>query len=53
MMEDGQDVVDGIKLIMKHLELKRCFVGIEENKPEAIKKLGMLTEGSKEIPSSG
>lgn len=49
MMEDSQDVVDGIKLIIKYLELERCFIGIEDNKPEAIKKLSALTESSKEI----
>lgn len=49
MMEDSQDIIDGINLIMKHLDLDRCYIGIEENKPEAIKKLGLLAEKSQRI----
>ncbi|WP_027400364.1 electron transport complex subunit RsxC [Anaerovorax odorimutans] len=39
MLEHTQDIVNGILLIMKHLELKQCYIGIEENKPEAIERL--------------
>ncbi len=49
MMEDSQDIIDGIALIMRHLHMDRCYIGIEENKPEAIKNLSRLTENSQEI----
>lgn len=45
MMEDCQDIADGIKIIMKHLNLEHCYIGIEDNKPEAIRKLSGLTAG--------
>lgn len=49
MMEDTQDILDGIRLIMKYLELEHCYVGIEDNKPEAIKLLSGMTEKSADI----
>ncbi|MDO4545229.1 MAG: electron transport complex subunit RsxC [Bacillota bacterium] len=39
MMEDTQDILDGIFAIMKHLDLKQAYIGVEENKPDAIEKL--------------
>jgi electron transport complex protein RnfC len=49
MMEDSQDIVDGIKIIMKYLNLDHCYIGIEDNKPEAIRKLTGLTDELPEI----
>lgn len=49
MMEDSQDIIDGIHLVMRHLDLDRCYIGIEENKPEAVKKLSGLTGNSGKI----
>jgi len=39
MLEDAQDIVDGILAIMKHLELKVAYIGVEENKMDAIENL--------------
>lgn len=39
MIEEAQDILDGMKLIMKYLNLKVGYIGIEENKPEAIAHL--------------
>ena len=39
MLEDTQDIIDGMLLIMKHLNLKEGFIGIENNKQDAITKL--------------
>jgi len=36
MMEAANDVIEGMKLIMKVLGVKKGLVGIEDNKPEAI-----------------
>lgn len=49
MLEDSQDIIDGIKIIMQYMELDHCYIGIEDNKPEAIEKLKKLTEDSPEI----
>lgn len=39
MLECTDDIVSGIKLIMKYLELTKCYIGIENNKPDAIAKI--------------
>lgn len=39
MLECTEDIVSGIELIMKHLSLKKCYIGIENNKPDAIEKM--------------
>ncbi len=39
MLECTDDIVSGIRLIMKHLDLKKCYIGIENNKPDAVAKL--------------
>jgi electron transport complex protein RnfC len=39
MMEDTENIVYGIRIIMKFLNLTKCYIGIEKNKPLAIEKL--------------
>ncbi len=39
MLEDTQDIIDGMILVMKYLNLSKGFIGIEDNKPDAIAKL--------------
>jgi len=39
MTERPDDLISGLKLIMKALDVKRGVIGIEDNKPEAIKIL--------------
>lgn len=39
MLEDTQDIIDGVKLVMKHLGLSKGYIGVEGNKPDAIEKL--------------
>jgi electron transport complex protein RnfC len=39
MLEDAQDIVDGILALMKHLNLKVAYIGVEENKMDAIENL--------------
>ncbi len=39
MMEDTDDIIEGIRLIMKYLEISKAYIGIEENKPDAISLL--------------
>lgn len=44
MMDHTQDVLDGIRLIQKHLDIANVYIGIENNKPDAIALLRKKTE---------
>ena len=45
MLENTQDIIDGALLVMEQLGLKKGYIGIEENKPDAIALLDkMLAE---------
>ena len=44
MIEQGQDVLDGMQLIMHYLNLEKGIIGVEENKPEAISNMKRLIE---------
>ena len=39
MVEKPADIIEGLKILMKALGVNRGFVGIEDNKPEAIEKM--------------
>jgi len=46
VMEDENDLLDGISYIMKYVGINKCIIGIEDNKPKAITKLsGILPAG--------
>lgn len=45
MMECGEDVVEGAKLVKEYLGLSKVIIGIEANKPQAIAKMTELTKG--------
>ena len=45
MMECGEDVVEGAKLVKQYLNLSKVIIGIEANKPQAIAKMTELTKG--------
>jgi len=40
MLEDPASIVDGLRFIMKILGVEKGFIGIEDNKPKAIKAMG-------------
>ena len=44
MVENGQDLLDGMKMIMHWLNLKKGIIGIEANKPDAIVNMHRLIE---------
>lgn len=56
MMENTEDVLGGIKLVMKMLEIPKAVIAIESNKPEAVKKFQEMTSGGNisvaQLPSS-
>lgn len=44
MMERPQELTAGIKLLMKGLGVEKAILGIENNKPDAIKKMREITK---------
>lgn len=49
MLEKPKEVVEGIKILMKVLGVKRGFIGIENNKPDAVVKMKVAAAGEKDI----
>lgn len=48
-MEDGEKIIDGIKLILKYLGLKQAVIGIENDKQKAIEKMTALSADDSNI----
>ncbi|HIE43940.1 MAG TPA: electron transport complex subunit RsxC [Candidatus Omnitrophica bacterium] len=44
IVEKGEEIIKGIKIVQKILKPQRCIVAIEENKPDAIDNMRRLTE---------
>ncbi|GAB1415319.1 electron transport complex subunit RsxC [Paludibacter sp.] len=44
MLEHGEEILVGVTILMKALEVNRAIVGIENNKPDAIKHLSNLAK---------
>jgi Na+-translocating ferredoxin:NAD+ oxidoreductase subunit C len=44
MLEKGEELMVGVQLLMKALNVKRAIIGIENNKSDAIRHLGALSE---------
>jgi electron transport complex protein RnfC len=44
MIENSKGILEGTKIVMELTGIKKAFVGIESNKPEAIKKITALTK---------
>lgn len=42
MMEHGEEIILGIQLLMRALNIKRAIIGIEKNKPDAISYMQKL-----------
>jgi electron transport complex protein RnfC len=49
MLERPKEVIEGLKVLMKILGVQRGFVGIEDNKPDAIKAIREAVKGEKDI----
>lgn len=45
MLEDTDDIIEGIKLVKKYMNLSTVIIGIEDNKPQAIAKLQAAVSG--------
>ena len=42
MLENTQYIIDGVLAVMKYLDIKMAYIGVEENKPDAIEKLNAV-----------
>ena len=42
MLEHGEEIIVGIQILMKALQIKRAVIGIEKNKPDAITRMQEL-----------
>lgn len=49
LLETPQDVIDGLKICMKIFGLEKGYIGVESNKPDAIKALKGLNDQSVEV----
>lgn len=49
MLEKGQEIVVGTKILMKALKADKAIIGIENNKPDAISHMAELTRNEKNI----
>ena len=49
MLERPGDVVEGLRIIMKALGVKKGFIGIEDNKPDAIEAITRAVAGDPDI----
>ncbi len=49
MLECADHVMSGIMLVKRYLNLKKVFIGIEQNKPEAMDLLISLATGDKSV----
>jgi electron transport complex protein RnfC len=53
MLEKTAEIISGLKLLMKTVEAERGIIGIEANKPAAIKKMKELLKNEKKITVVG
>ncbi len=44
MLEEAQKIIEGIKIVMKILNVDKAFIAIEGNKPDCIEKMRKLVE---------
>jgi electron transport complex protein RnfC len=49
MLSKTEELIVGIKILMKALQVNKAIIGIENNKPDAIEKLSKAVEASDEI----
>lgn len=49
MIENSEDIAEGIKLLLKMLDIPKAKLAIEANKPEAIEKFTKMTENDDSI----
>ncbi len=53
MLENAEEIIKGLKIIMKIVGAKKGFIGIEANKPDAIKHMNDLVKSESDISVVG
>lgn len=53
MLEKAEEIIAGLKILMKIVNAAQGFIGIEANKPDAIKKMNELVKNEKSIKVVG
>jgi len=49
MLEHGAELIVGVKLLMKAMNVEKAAIGIENNKPDAIEVMSKLVSGENQI----
>ncbi|MEW6109250.1 MAG: electron transport complex subunit RsxC [Nitrospirota bacterium] len=49
MIEKPKEIVEGLKILMKILDVKKGYIGIENNKPDAVAKMKEAASGASGI----
>lgn len=49
MLESGKEILEGIRILLHALDIKKACIGIEANKPDAVKLFENLTKGDPDI----
>jgi electron transport complex protein RnfC len=49
MLERPQEIIEGLKIIMKILDVHKGYIGIEDNKPNAVRIIKQAVRGEKNI----
>lgn len=49
MLENPDDIINGVKVVMKALEITDCDIAIEDNKKDAVKKMQELVASEEHI----
>ena len=47
MLEHGEELLVGVTILMKAIAVEKAYIGIENNKPDAIAHLRRLAQGYK------
>ncbi len=53
MLEKGEEIITGVRLLMKALDVNRAIIGIENNKPDAIENLQKIASQYQGIEVQG
>jgi electron transport complex protein RnfC len=49
MIENAKEILEGIRMLLQVLDIKRAYIGIEANKPDAVKIFEELLKGDTSI----
>jgi Na+-translocating ferredoxin:NAD+ oxidoreductase subunit C len=52
MLENPTEIIEGAKIILKILGISECHIGIESNKPDAIREMSNAAQGASGIDCS-